>query len=186
MFAHVLNRCLLLMLLMSLAGCNDDTTMTKTKAAATAKSVNHSETSFPFKISDLYVQMGAKGVSPSSVSRVRVLNDESGGVGAFDIPDPEDVDTIWRSIAISYPYDIWSASGYRQLAFYTPSSKESPALILYVNKTDGCWIHGYTNPDDSPRRFRCLGLHEFIMNIGRAGRGRFQKDANVPSRHPRS
>lgn len=126
----------------------------------------------PFPPSDLYLRFAKRGVKPETTSHLRFAGDESSNTAGvkLTIAMPETVETVWRSIVGSKRYGVWYASGYRRLEFHSKGSKD-PAAVLLVNESDQCFLSG--DPDaayaeDSKRepvRFRCLGLHAYLMRI---------------------
>ena len=69
------------------------------------------------------------------------------------------IQDIWDRIYQSRPYDVWYASGYRQLDFYTRDQLTRPSLTLMVNASDACHIKG------SSERFRCPGMDTVLMKL---------------------
>ncbi|MBN4072051.1 hypothetical protein JYT83_01385 [bacterium AH-315-F18] len=76
---------------------------------------------------------------------------------------PDNRKTIWRSIRSSMPTDVWYASGYLKLEIYSAKTKK-PITTLSINEADAVHIRDLISIDE-PMRFRCLGLHAFLMRL---------------------
>ena len=100
--------------------------------------------------------LAKKGIKRETIDYLILKGDEASEAGDLKITMPNTIDTIWGSISSSRPYDLWHASGYRPLEFYTKGNSDKPVITLLVNESDACHI-------DSSERYRCLGLHEYLM-----------------------
>ena len=90
-----------------------------------------------------------------------VLTGSEGGYGAslnVNITEEFLIQDIWDRIYQSRPYNVWYASGYRQLDFYR-RGEEEPSLTLLVNVSDACQIKNTTE------RFRCPGINAVLEKL---------------------
>jgi hypothetical protein len=71
---------------------------------------------------------------------------------------PFEIQAVWDRIYQSRPYTRWSASGYRELRFYTAEDRKRPKVILMLNVSEEAHLEDKTADDG----YRCPDLNEYL------------------------
>jgi len=109
----------------------------------------------------LVQKLANRSVTYENTERI-VLTGSEGGYGSavkVNITEEFLIQDIWDRIHQSRPYNVWYASGYKELAFYTRGQENKPSLTLLVNESEACHIEGATE------RFRCPGINAVLHKL---------------------
>lgn len=121
---------------------------------------------------ELVNELAELGVTPATTVRLRFIGSEA-DFGTTKVrvvvTSEEAIKAVWQLIQEAEPADVWHASGYRQVEFYTPEGADKPVVVLLVNAGNLCHVAGssryYYDPDAGRMLglFRCPGLHSLLM-----------------------
>lgn len=90
-----------------------------------------------------------------------VVRDSEGSFGGDIIISESShwfIQRIWDTIYQSRPYSLWSASGFREVSFYSSENSTTPTVVLRLNDTDEAHFQD-KGPHDG---YRCPGLFEYL------------------------
>ncbi len=84
------------------------------------------------------------------------------------VENPDVIKSVWKSIYSAKPTDVWFASGFHQIEFYTNNTQNTPSAILELNASDGAhlsddlWYHLDSEKEGYYGLWKCSGLNELV------------------------
>jgi hypothetical protein len=111
------------------------------------------------------------GVIPDNTAKLKFIGSPGALGGGFYVitEDLDVIKSVWTHIYSATPTNLWAASGFHRVEFYTSREAEQSAATLMLNATDAAyvegnlWYHMDSDRDGYYGLWRCPALEKLVM-----------------------